>query len=285
MTSLSLTYLQNLWAVLVAVDCYPQVKLLRARQNSCPTWWKRGNGMCLGGGTVSSDIKNVVTYLMRQYAFQSRHYLMRVFQLCCLFIESHDVAPAFVDFHFSECVIRPGLLTSCLRSVQSFVSSSSYDQSSFFSSTAVDRVRQSLGHADAFMKKTDFNPWEGVCTGDFVNLFRRLDDAYTSYLQERVKSAESHYKTANISNRQVLVASPIVKFGATQSSVGTSSVVSTKSVGKPQASKDDGGAFVKSVFGCGGSPSKHVVTSSQRGRGRAGPKGGSKTQGSFESSK
>ena len=235
----------------------------------------------VSGGTVSSDIKNVVTYLIRQYAFQSRHCLMLVFQLCCLFIESQDVAPVFIDFDFSECVIRPGLLTSCLRSVQSFVSSSSYDQSS----TTVDRVRQSLGHADAFMEKADFNPWEGVCTGDFANLFRRLDDAYISYLQEQVKRAESHYKTANISSRQVFVASPIVKFRATQSSVGTSSVVSTKSVGKPQASKDDGGAFVKSVFGCGGSPSKHVVTSSQRGRGRAGPKGGSKTQGSSKSSK
>ena len=206
----------------------------------------------VSGGTISIDVKNVVTYLMRQYVFQSRHCLMRVFQLCCLFIESQDVAPAFIDFDFSECAVRPGLLTSCLRSVQSFVSSSSYDQSSFFSSTTIDRVRQALGSADAFMEKTDFNPWEGVCTGDFVNLFRCLDGAYTSCLQEQVKSAESYYKTANIANCQVLVASPIVKFGTTQLSVGTSSVVSTKSVGKPQASNDDGGAFVKSVFGCGG---------------------------------
>ena len=111
----------------------------------------------VSGGTISSDIKSVVTYLMRQYAFQSRHCLMRVFQLCCLFIESQDVAPALIDFGFSECVIRPGLLTSCLRSVQSFVSSSSYDQSSFFSSTTVDRVRQSLGSADAFMEKAFYS--------------------------------------------------------------------------------------------------------------------------------
>ena len=222
---------------------------------------------------------------MRQYAFQSRHCLMRVFQLCCLFVESQDVGPAVIDFNFSECVIRPGLLKSCLRSVQSFVSSSSYDQSSFFSSSTIDRVRQLLSSADAFMEKADFNPWEGVCTGDFVDLFRRMDAAYTSYLEEQVKSAESYYKAANIANRQVIVASPIVQFKTTQSSVGTSSVVSSKVVGKPQASKDDGGAFVKSVFGCGGSPSKHVLTSSQRGRRRAGSKGGSKSQGSSKSSK
>ena len=91
-------------------------------------------------GAVSSDVKNVVTCLMRQYAFQSRHCHMRVFQLCCLFVENQDVVPAFIDFNFSECVIviRPGLLTSCLRSVESFVSSASYDQSSFFSSTTID---------------------------------------------------------------------------------------------------------------------------------------------------
>ena len=107
----------------------------------------------VSGGTVSSVVKNVVTYLMRQYAFQSRQCLMRVFQLCCLFVESQDVGPAFIDFDFSECVIRPGLLKSCLRSVQSFVSSSSYDQSSFFSSSTIDRVRQLLGSADALWRK------------------------------------------------------------------------------------------------------------------------------------
>ena len=160
----------------------------------------------VSGGTVSSDVKNVVMYLMRQYAFQSLHCLMRVFQLCCLFVESRAVAPAFIDIDFSECYFRPGLLTSCLRSVQSFVSSSSYHQSSFFSSTTIDRVRQSLGNADAFIENADFNPWEGVCTGYFTSLFRRLDAAYNSYLQDQVKSAESYYKAANIANRQVLVA-------------------------------------------------------------------------------
>ena len=80
--------------------------------------------------------------------------------------------------------------------------------------------------ADAFMENDDFNPREGVCTGDFVGLFRRLDAAYTSYLQDQEKSAESHYKAANITNRQVLVASPNIKFGRAQSSVATSFVLS-----------------------------------------------------------
>ena len=52
-------------------------------------------------------------------------------------------------------------------------------------------------------------------TADFAGLFRRLDAAYTSYLQDQVESAESHYKAANITNRQVFVAPQIVKFGTT----------------------------------------------------------------------
>ena len=114
--------------------------------------------------------------------------------------------------------------------MQSFVSSASYDQSSFFSSKTIDNVRQLLGGADAFMENAAFNPWEGVCTGDFADLFSRLDAAYPSHLQDQVKSAESHYKAANITNRRVLVASPFVKFGTAQSSVATLSVVSAKSV-------------------------------------------------------
>ena len=123
-----------------------------------------------------------------------------------------------------------------------------------------------------------------VCTGDFAGLFPRLDDAYTSYLQDQVKSAESHFQ-ANITNRQVFVASLIVKFGTTQPSVATTSVVSAKSATKPQAVKDDGGAFVKSIFGAGVSSPGRVVTSGQRGRGRVGPKSGSKSQSRSKSSK
>ena len=46
------------------------------------------------------------------------------------------------------------------------------------------------------MENAYFIPWDGVCTGDFAGLLRRLDAAYTSYLQDQVKSAESNYKAA-----------------------------------------------------------------------------------------
>ena len=87
-----------------------------------------------------------------------------------------------------------------------------------------------------------------MCTGEFAGLFRRLDAAYTSYLQDHMKSAESHYKAANNTNSQFFVASPVVKLETTQSSVARSSVASAKSVTKHQAVNNDGGAFVKSIL-------------------------------------
>ena len=86
----------------------------------------------LESGVSCDDIKDVRVYLLRQYSFQSRHCLTRVFQLHCRFIELPDDVPAPIEFDFSKCSIRPGVLMSCSRSVQSFVSCAGYEQSSFF---------------------------------------------------------------------------------------------------------------------------------------------------------
>ena len=49
-------------------------------------------------GVVSSGIKDIMLYLLRQFSFQSCHCLTLVFQLCCLFVELPDVTPAAVEF-------------------------------------------------------------------------------------------------------------------------------------------------------------------------------------------
>ena len=221
----------------------------------------------LEGSVCSSDIKDVRVYLLRQYSFQSRHCLTRVFQLCCLFIELPDDVPASIEFDFGECVVRPGVLTSCLRSVQSFVSCAGYEQSTFFTETTMDRVRRSLDAAEAFMSDASFNPWDGICVGDKSALFLSMNTAYTSYLQGRVESAESYYKTANVTNRQVLVAAPVVESGVSRAS-SVENLVCTAGSSKV---KDDGGALVSSVFGCSGNGSKRGGSTSRRG-GQSGSK-------------
>ena len=212
-------------------------------------------------GVSCDDIKDVRVYLLDQYSFQSRHCLTRVFQLCCLFIELPDDVPAPIEFDFSECSIRPGVLTSCLRSVQSFVSCAAYEQSSFFTETTMDRVRRSLDAAEAFMSNTSFNPWDGVCVGDKSALFLSLNTAYISYLQGRVESAEACYKTANVTNCQVFVATPVVESAASRAL----SVENPVCVASSSKAKDDGGALVLSVFGDSGSVSKRGGSSSRRG--------------------
>ena len=214
-------------------------------------------------GVSSGDIKDIRVYLLRQYSFQSCHCLTRVFQLCCLFIELPDEPPASIEFDSGECLIRPGVLM-CLRSVQSFVSCAGYEQSAFVTETTMDSVRRFLDAAEAFMLNASFNPWDGNFVGDKSALFLSLNTAYSSYLQGRVDSAESHYKTANVTNHQVLVAAPVIESSTSRaSSVGNP--VCTASSTK---AKDDGGALVRSAFGGSESGAKGGGSSSRRG-GRA----------------
>ena len=214
-----------------------------------------------GSGVSRGDIKNVGVYLLSQHLFQSRHSLTRVFQLCCLFIELPDDAPAPIEFDFSECLIRPGVLTSCLRSAQSFVSCAGYDQSTFFTETTNDSVRRFLDAAEAFMSNASFNPWDGICVGDNSALFLSLNTAYRSYMQGRVESDGAYDRTAKVTNRQVFVAAPVVESAASRAS-SVENPVCTASSSK---AKDDGGALVLSVFGDSGSVSERRGSSSHRG--------------------
>ena len=211
-------------------------------------------------GVSVGDIKDVRVYLLRQYSFQSRHCLTRVFQLCCLFIELPDEVPTPIEFDFGECSVRPGVLTSCLRSVQSFVSCAGYEQSTFFTETTMDHVRRSLDAAETFMSNVSFNPWGGICVGDKSALFVSLNSAYSTYLQGRVESAESHYKTANVTNRQVFVATPVVEDTTSRAS-SVEKPVCTASSSKV---KDDGGAMVQSIFGGSASGSQREGSLSRR---------------------
>ena len=133
MTSLFSTFLLSLLLVLLDVVCCEVVSsktellsyVVEARRHHSKS------GVSIG------DIKDIRVYLLRQYSFQSRHCLTIVFQLCCLFIELPDEAPVPIEFDFGECLFRPGVLTSCLRSVQSFVSCAVYEQSTFFTETTM----------------------------------------------------------------------------------------------------------------------------------------------------
>ena len=160
-----------------------------------------------------------------------------------------------------ECSVRPGVLTSCLRGVQSFVSCAGYDQSTFFTETTMDSVRRSLDAAGTFMSNASFNPWGGICVGDKSALFLSLNSAYSSYLQERVKSADSHYKTADVTNRQVFVATPVAEDTNSRASSVEKSVCAASS----SRAKDDGGALEQSMFGGNASGSQRGGSLSRRG--------------------
>ena len=121
----------------------------------------------------------------------------------------------------------------------------------------MDRVRRSLDAAVAFMSSTSFNPIDDVCVGDKSALFLSLNKAYSSYLQGRVESAEAYYKTANVTNCQVFVATPVVETAASRASFVENPVC----VASSSKAKDDGGILVLSVFGDSGNMSIRGVHS------------------------
>ena len=125
----------------------------------------------------------------------------------------------------------------------------------------MDSVRRSLDAAEAFMSNASFNPWGGICVGDKSALFLSLNSAYSSYLQGGVESAESHYKTANVTNRQVFVATPVAEDTASR----VSSVEKSVRTASSSKAKDDGGALVRSIFGDSASVSQRGGSLSRRG--------------------
>ena len=70
---------------------------------------------------VASSILDVISHLMKDFAFQSRHNLLRVFKLCCLVAVGRPSVTPIVNLESADCLSPQVVLHSCMRVVQSFV--------------------------------------------------------------------------------------------------------------------------------------------------------------------
>lgn len=111
----------------------------------------------------AEDIPDIISYLSKSYILLQRRSLLRVFQLCCLVVDMPLREMPDVDIDLSDCRLRPLLLTSCLRSVQSYVLSKSYQQKSLFTSQTLDAVREAIRNSTNFLQGGFFDPWSGRC--------------------------------------------------------------------------------------------------------------------------
>ena len=68
-----------------------------------------------------SDIRNIIGFLLNAFAFQARHHLFRVFNICCLVIKIPWSNLPEVQFDLSGSALSHEEFDRCLRLVHSYV--------------------------------------------------------------------------------------------------------------------------------------------------------------------
>ena len=144
----------------------------------------------VGSDRTANSISDVVTLLLSNYPFLSRHQVLRVFKLCCLIISSvpSRYPPVVLDLPGSS--LAPKVVDDCVRMVQSYVLSPGYARKLFFTYLTLDAVRDAVEDASVFYVAADFERWKSVCGSNFGILVSELKTSVTSLLSQRVKPAK-----------------------------------------------------------------------------------------------
>ena len=201
---------------------------------------------------AASDIPDVIRYLIRDFSFQARVHLFRVFKLCCLVIGVPEAVPPVVTLDLSGCAFSTAIVRDCLLLVQSYVLSWGYAHKTFFVDRTLDVVREAIANAGAFYVAADFDLWRDICGEDldaFITPYRSL---YRDFILERRKSCESYYIGLNKANLEARS-----RQGSVVSDTGSTSSSTVKS--KKVLEIRGQGTSVGTV--AGGSTSKKSVVS------------------------
>ena len=103
-----------------------------------------------GGSYSASDIPDVVRYLVRDFNFQARVHLFRVFRLCCLIVGMPESVHPSVSMNLSGCAFSAETLRDCFLLVQSYILSWGYSHQSFFVENTLDAVHEAVANAGTF---------------------------------------------------------------------------------------------------------------------------------------
>ena len=246
----------------------------------------------------AEDIADIVTYLSKSYILLQRRNLLRVFQLSCLVVFMPVADMPGVDLDFSDCQLRPGLLSSCVRSVQSFALCQSYQQKSFFTNYTLDAVRRAIQNSTNFLRGASFNPWGGICRhekGDFVDRYSVLCADFVARKQKKQGVARKSsvkqvtFSSGNVAESSVVPRTPVVEVSSSKTKPIKPVVVVRNESGEPMIpsgsgvkavlqSKKKSGAKMFTVGssklsrgrGLAASSSRGVPSGSSRGKGRVG---------------
>ena len=143
----------------------------------------------------ASAINDVVTYLLSDYGFLSRHNLVRVLQLCSLVVLKNPMRLPSIDIDLSDCSVPAVVLNSAIKCVQSYVRMPTFKQGSFFTVATMDAVRQSVMKAQDFMESTDFDLWAEIAQKDRSAFVGRYSDLFAAHLAQKKKNAETRLRS------------------------------------------------------------------------------------------
>ena len=176
---------------------------------------------------TSASITDVSQFLLRDFSFQARHRMLRVFKMCCLIVGVPCSTYPSVVFDLSGSALSWESFHDCLLLVQSYVLSAGYSHQSLFSDHTMRAVRDAVLNAGTFFVAADFDLWKEFCGSKLDSFVKRHGSLYTAFLVEKRKYFDSHYDACNKANRLARVDRE--SKSAASSSVGSESEKSTKS--------------------------------------------------------
>ena len=181
---------------------------------------------------AASEIPDVVQFLLRDFAFQSRTHVIRLFKICCLVVGVPKSNLPAVTIDLGGSALSPAVVQDCVLIVQSHIVSPSFNPRLFFSASLLVAVREAIAESGIFFRVADFDVWKDFCSGDMESFVGRYRSLYKKYLMGRQREYDTFYVESNKANRRSRESqcSSSTEAGSATNSVVGSKKASSKSV-------------------------------------------------------
>ena len=155
-----------------------------------------------GSDRSGSAVFDVMTFLLGDYSFQSRHNVLRVFKLCCLIVSSGRRRYPSVLLELPGSALDQKVVDNCVRLVQSYVLSPGYTPKLFFTDFILDAVRNAVEDASVFYVTDNFDVWKSVCSSEVSAFVSGVRASFSKLLLRRRETTEKAYTECNQANRR-----------------------------------------------------------------------------------
>ena len=182
---------------------------------------------------AASDISDVVQFLLRDFAFQSRTHVFRLFKICCLVVGVPKSSLPAVTIDLGGSALSPAMVQDCVLMVKSHIVSPSFNPRLFFSASLLVAVQEAITESGIFFRVADFDMWKDFCSGDMESFVGHYRSLYHKYLLERRREYDTFYVECNKANRRSRESQCS---SSTEAGSATSSVVGSKKASSKIAS-------------------------------------------------